>query len=776
MIFRGKQNLSKRFYSRNAHFAIAVCCCVFVLGLFGVPTAIAAEKSNFLDNSNQFRKQSNAPFSVPHSTSLVELDGRLSESQWKSALQIQLKYEIDPSENTVALQKTTAYLYEDGQNLFIGFEVYDDRANNIRAYLTDRDQIDSSDQVIVKLDTFNDSQRAFVFAVNPLGIQADSILDEKSGSTDSSWDAIWYSAGRVTEVGFSVEIQIPYSALRFKDSDTQKVWGVSFNRKWPRNVVHEFSNTPKDRNISCEICQFHKIVGFDNVVAPTNIMLIPSLTLVQSESRDIQSINPQWSDSDTENKASLDFRWGIDQETYLNATITPDFSQVEADTLQLDINNLSALFLTEKRPFFQDGADFFNSWSRLVYTRIFEEPEYGIKLTGTDDKHSYAFMALEDKHTNLLLPYEYGTDRIRLENFQSRSQIFRYNYDIGDKGYIGSTLTYREAEGFQSSMLGIDGKYWFSGKDFIRFQVLNSETDYPQELIMRRPDQDSDISGNAYSVNYTYQQRDWSWNYTHHYFDEEFRADTGFVSFGNWTQNGLKVNRFFYPEENDRWWKKFRISGGLIQSEEIDGTPIKDFKELIFELDGIYQTLTGIQIVQNDSTFIDPAIINQTQNLFELTRFDAWFEFQPVAGIDLLFERIWGDTINYSTAEPAEEDTFIFNLDYQISSQLNTEIEYISQELDSFGARLFKVDIANLRAAYQINENSFVRLTLQKQDLDTSLSSERLATQLIYSYKLNPFTLFYLGYSDSFRTQVSSSELLKDGRTLFMKFSYAWQL
>ncbi|TQV76896.1 carbohydrate binding family 9 domain-containing protein [Aliikangiella marina] len=713
---------------------------------------------------------------IPKLTAELSLDGELTDSVWKSARQFDLKFEVEPAENIVAPQKTVAYLFEDGQNLYIGIEAYDTRADQIRAYLSDRDSIQASDHIIIKLDTFNDSRRAFEFAINPLGIQADSIIDEKSGNSDDSWDAIWYSAGRVTDSGYVIEIQIPFKALRFEESDTLKRWGISFSRIWPRNVIHEFSNAPRDRNISCEICQYDKIVGFENAQAPTNITLIPSLTLVESEARDVQAAVPVWTEVATEDKASLDFRWGISQEAYLNATINPDFSQVEADALQLDVNNLSALFLTEKRPFFQDGADFFRSWSRLVYTRIFEEPEYGVKLTGKSDRHSYAFMALEDKHTNLLIPYEYGADLVRLENYQSSSQIFRYSYDIGDRGNLGTTFTNREADGFHSWMLGIDGKYWFSDSDFIRFQVMNSETDYPQEVLALMPSQAASISGNAYSVNYTHQQRDWSWDITHHYFDEDFRADAGFISFGNWTRNGLKVNRFFYPEDESSWWKKFRITGGVIQSEEIDGTPIEDFNELIIETSAIYQSLFGFQIVQNDLTYIDESLLNQAQTSFDLRRYDAWLEFQPVAGLDLLFERIWGDTVDYSNANPAEEDTVIVSADYQISAAVNSELEFITQTLESLGTELYTVDITNLKVAYQINENSFVRLTLQHQDLKSSANRERLASQLIYSYKVNPFTLFYLGYSDRYRTQIASNDLLRDSKTLFMKFSYAWQL
>ena len=714
---------------------------------------------------------------IPVMQQAAILDGNLDEIVWQQALKVPISYEVEPAENKPAHLNSYALIYENGNSLYVAFVAEDPQANSIRAYLSDRDDINASDRVSITLDTFNDSRRAFEFSVNPLGIQQDAIIDEQTDTHDDSWDAIWYSAGKLTASGYQVEIQIPFNALRFADSPNDKTWGFEVARVWPRQQEHIFLNQPRDRNISCKLCQMAKLVGFKNVDAPTNLTLIPALTLVDSQSRELAG-DYEWQGDGTEERASLDLRWGINQNTFLNATVNPDYSQVEADALQLDINNLSTLFLTEKRPFFLDGIDYFNNWSRLVYTRIFEEPEYGIKLTGKSNGHSYGLMSLQDKHTNILIPDEYGTQLFSLRDIQSENLLLRYKYDLSDTGNIGTTVTHRKADGYANTLVSLDGKFWFSQQDYFKFQLMSSDSDYPQEILSLLPGLQENVADEAITLKYQHASRDWEWALTYFRFGEDFRADAGYVSVSNWQRNAVNLSRKWYSAE-ESWWSMFRIDSAVYTTEEIDGTDIEDRFQVNFEVNGIYESAIGLDLIEAEQTYIEPAIQNQPQRLFDIQRAVLWGEFNPVADLGVEFSYTWGDDIDFATSRAADVKTLVSVFDYQVSRSTNTELEYISETLDTALGQAYQVQLANLRLAYQLNEKSFIRLTLQARNTQLATLNndlELLASQLIYSYKANPFTLVYFGYSDKYLTDINSADLEKTDKTLFFKFSYAWQL
>jgi len=715
---------------------------------------------------------------IPLNQSKILLDGKLDEQVWQNAQVFELSYETSPGENLAAPQKTLAYLFEDSEHLFIGFKAFDDAPGKIRAYLSDRDKISASDRVVVKLDTFNDSRRAFLFAVNPLGIQADSIIDERTERTDSSWDAIWHSAGQLTADGFSVEIQIPLNALRFEDKPGKKTWGVQLTRIWPRQLEHTFSNVILDRHKGCQLCQFAKVEGFANASPPTNITLIPALTLVNSNSR---AVNPTtlWDRGDVDPRVSLDMRWGVSQNNFLNMTLNPDFSQVEADALQLDVNNLTTVFLEEKRAFFLDGADLFDGWSNLVYSRIFEEPEYGLKATGKSDAHSYGVMVIEDKHTNFLISNEYGSSLVRLEDKKSDNQIFRYRYDLGEKANIGTTITHRTAEGYENTLVGVDGKFWLGESDFIKFQAMSTDSDYPDEVLSRSDVAAEQIAGDAFSFNYTHRGRNWNWLTTYHRFGEDFRPDSGFVNFSNWERFAFVGSHTWYSENKGTWWNDIVVQFERIKTNEIDGTGIDDKINAFIDIQAIYQSNFGFFISDDTQTYIAPTLVNQPQTEFDIFWKEVWLEFQPLAYLDVALTYIDRDEIDYTNSIPGKSETYISDFEFQLSDQTNIDLQYISKVLNTEQQEVFEIDLINFRLSYQISEKSLLKLTLQSQELeleDATIERNSLASQLIYSYKANPFTLFYFGYSDRYKSEDFTLDLKKAEETLFMKFSYAWQL
>ncbi|TNF70470.1 MAG: hypothetical protein EP299_14015 [Acidobacteria bacterium] len=203
-------------------------------------------------------------FEVARATSEIDIDGVLDEPAWQEAVVIPLLYEYFPGNNIPPPVETEGLVTFDDSWLYIAFRAHDPEPGRVRAHLMARDEIDTfvqDDHVTITLDTFNDERRAFQFRVNPLGVQADAIFSEVDGIEDYSWDMIWASAGKLTNEGYVVEVAFPFDQLRFQKTREAQTWGIELGRSYPRSSRHRITDSPRDRDRSCIICQFNKISG-----------------------------------------------------------------------------------------------------------------------------------------------------------------------------------------------------------------------------------------------------------------------------------------------------------------------------------------------------------------------------------------------------------------------------------------------------------------------------------------------------------------------------------
>ena len=327
-------------------------------------------------------RQGRPPLRIQRAASKIAIDGSLDEPAWQTAATMELRYETRPAENTAPPVRTEIFLAYDEDHFYMAFRAHDPNPSEIRAHVTDRDKAFSDDFVGVVLDTFNDERRAFEFFVNPLGVQMDMFQDDVSGNEDESWDAIWDSAGKITASGFEVEIAIPWSSLRFPRAEGDQTWGFDALRFYPRTQRHRISSHPLDRNITCYLCQASKMTGFAGVTPGKNVEIAPTVTANRTDRREDDLLDRPIREGSYETELGLTAKWGITPSLTLNAAINPDFSQVEADAAQLDVNTQFALFFPEKRPFFLEGADFFRSPFEAVFTRNVANPGLGGQAHG----------------------------------------------------------------------------------------------------------------------------------------------------------------------------------------------------------------------------------------------------------------------------------------------------------------------------------------------------------------------------------------------------------
>ncbi len=710
---------------------------------------------------------------IPHSKAVIKIDGELDEAGWSEARVLELNVETRPGENIAAPVRTEALLMEDGRRFLVAFRAYDPNPERIRAHIHDRDDAWDDDLVGIGLDTFDDQRRGYQFFVNPLGAQSDLTIDDINGNETTSWDAIWEAAGRLTDFGYQVEVAIPFNAIRFQNTSEGQTWGFDLLRFYPRSNRHRLSINRSDRGVSCYFCQLGKVRGFAGVSPGRDLVITPTLTAAKTDISDDPGMTPLVS-GNTDIEMGVNVRWGLTPDLTLSATANPDFSQVEADVAQLDINNQFTLFFPEKRPFFLQDANIFSSPMNLVYTRNISDPDLGLKLTGKQGVHTYGLFAATDQVTSLLFPGSQGSDVTLLEQ-SSEAVVARYRRDMGENSAVGVLITGRHAGGYHNYLAALDGLWRINDRDRVEFQLLASDTEYPDAVAAEFGQPVGAFSGQGYVMRYWHSGRDWGWRLSHEDFDDDFRADMGFIARNGYDRSVVGLGRVWHGG-GDKWWRSFEISGDWDITHDSSGRVLEREIEGDIELAGPMQS------------FIETGG-GQRQRYWDGVLFDENFlffygEFQPTDAVYLALFARNGAQVDFDNTRLGDFVRISPRFRWNLGDHLRINLRHTSDTLDTQdGRRIFKARLNDFRFTWQFTIRSFMRLTLQHLDLsrDPSLYTdevdaqfESLGAQLLYSYKVNPQTVFFLGYSDSFVDDDGLTGLERSDRTIFTKIGYAW--
>ena len=714
-------------------------------------------------------------YQLAHINKNIDVDGVLNEPHWQEATRVAVNYQDEPNEKGTPPVKTDAYIYDDGHNLYVAFVAYDPEPSKIRAALRDRDTLWQDDNVGLVIDTFNDERTGYEFYVNPLGAQGDiRMTDTDEWVSDLSWDAIWDSAGTINEQGYVVEMRIPFKALRFAQNQADSTWGFAVMRNYQRDVLYQLSSTGFDRDIKCSLCQFDKITGFNNLAPSKNLQLTPTLTALRNDQK--TQVPGAWDNGDVDTEVGLDLRWGITKDAVINATINPDFSQVETDSLELDVNTTYSIYYAEKRPFFLDGASYFKSnLFELLYTRTIAEPNIGAKLTGKTDSHSYAVMFADDDNSNVLLPSNQGSGFASL-NDKTKAAVARYQYDIGQQGTVGVTSTHRESSDYHNTVLSVDGSYWFNQSDTLNYQIAHADTNNSQFLVdnYNLADTQSDM---AYALKLTRDKRDYKLYATYDNIGEDYRTDLGYQEKVDYEKVGFGGGQTWYGDEHDMlttWsyttdWDKTWAQNGDLLEEEYEG----------------YLTFQG----QKQSIF-EVGLLNRYENyngnFYNQNIGYIYTGFRPTKDLRLSLYAEYASRIDYTNEQLGDVLTTQSQAVWDINNHWQVDVRHNYSHLDDYqGRRVFTANLVDFRLYYKFSMRAMLKLILQFEDIDrnedayfyqVSEINKDYGSQLVYSYKINAQTLFYLGYSDKGYQDDSLKSIERDQRTFFTKVSYAWQL
>ncbi|HEV7786384.1 MAG TPA: DUF5916 domain-containing protein, partial [Thermoanaerobaculia bacterium] len=438
------------------------------LGLLGLVLPFLSARASAADDSE--------PIHITRAAGPIEVDGNLDDPGWKGAARVDTFYETNPGDSVPPKVKTVAWLTYDDHFFYAAFEFLDPNPKDIRAPYGDHDDVPSyTDYGGIILDTQNDGKTAAMFLANPRGIQYDAISSDVSGE-DNSPDFYWDSAARIGPDGWRLEIRVPFSSLRYGKADPQ-TWNILLYRNYPRDFRYQMFNAKLPRESNCFICHAQKIVGLAGLPSGNHFVLAPYATgkLDQTAVGDPGSRlagGTKWD-------GGVDAKWNPNAVTAIDATINPDFSQVESDVAQISSNERFALFFPEKRPFFLEGLDLFATPIQAVYTRNLTSPSWGVRATGQLDGIRYTALVADDRGGGSVILPGPQTSSLANQDFSSHVVIGRGRRDFGSS-FASFLVTDKEVDGGgHNRVFGPDFEWRPSDRDTIRGQFLYGDTQTP---------------------------------------------------------------------------------------------------------------------------------------------------------------------------------------------------------------------------------------------------------------------------------------------------------
>ena len=437
----------------------------------------------------------------------IRIDGRLDDEEWGRAALLTGFTQFDPIEGGAASERTWVRVLISDDAVYLAVRA-DDASGGVRATLTERDGYARSDDYVrFVLDTFHDQRRAFVFTVNPFGVQGDGIWVEGAGGRgdpiDWSPDFIWESAGRLDEGGYSAELRIPLKSLRFPDLPVQD-WGFQVQRSIRRTGFSQ-SWAPITSERANRLSQSGALKGIEGLDPGLFFEINP--TLVGSSQGRFESDPGRLVRGSAEGEVGLNLTYGLTSNLILDGTFNPDFSQIESDAGQIAVNERFALFLPEQRPFFLEGTDVFSMPKRLVYTRSIVNPIGAAKVSGKVGSFNVAYLGAVDE-------LDGGAS-------QPVVNLLRLKRDVGRSSSVGAVYTDRTEPGVDfNRVVGADARLILGGRYTLEMMAAGSadgamggDTEW----------------GSLVSVSARRSSRSLSLNASFEDVAENFRAGSGFI-------------------------------------------------------------------------------------------------------------------------------------------------------------------------------------------------------------------------------------------------------
>jgi hypothetical protein len=696
---------------KSAHTALAFA----LAGLTWYPVSASAQSA---DSRPELRSR--------RITQAPVIDGVLDDGAWSQpALGTGAWLSYSPLYGDGIPQQTNVWIAHDSEHLYVAFRCDDPDPGAIKTSVTRRDNIWPDDWVGLSLDALGTGQLSYHLMVNPSGVQLD-MLNSVAGGEDDSPDYVWDSAARRHASGYAVEIRLPLQSIRFKGGQDVRM-GVLFWRRISRTGV---SVSWPALEPGKWVFERHASLAFDELQPRLPREVIPTTTYATSQSRETPE---RWGEADGDGDIGLSAKFGLTSTITLDATINPDFSQVESDAFQVEVNQRFPIFFSEKRPFFMEGAGMFklagegsdNSLQYAVHTRRIVDPVLGAKLTGSAGRFTFGTLTALDQGPGRNLP-EGDPDRGKDRLFN----VLRGQYSLGPSNYVGGMVVDSEFAGGFSRVAGADLSWRVNSTQRVTGFVLGSTS--------RAPHAPESKSGVGAQAGYECSTRRLTLaGYGEHY-DRDFEMETAFINRVGITSGWGYAEYSFYPDKNRYPWLR-RISPFSFTQGGRDRNA--GGNELV-QVSGIRLRFTRQGFLRFDR--ID-GFETWAHQRFGRGSWRTQAEGQLYRWLYLDGQHRFGEAVFYDPTDPFQghvQDLRV-GTTLQPGGRLSQRLEYRHVAFDRAATeeRVYDLDIAYSRTTYQFSRQFFVRAIVQFDS-----SRYRVLTDLLSSYELRPGTVVFAGY------------------------------
>ena len=708
---------------------------------------------------------------VPRLTHPLTLESILAGDAGQRAATVKDFIQRDPHEGEPASQHTTAYLGYDAKYFYVGFLCLDKEPGKIRVHVLPRDSIHDDDHVTVTIDTYDAHHRALVFSTNPLGIQSDSLFTENNGS-DDSFDTLWKSRGKLTSRGYAVLISIPFKSLRYSPEKNQ-TWGIILARIIPRE--DEYSAWPAlTRSINGRLIQEAQITGIRAHSPGKNLQIDPYGYF--SSRRYLDPETNQFVTQKFHDRLGADAKWVFGSNMTLDATVNPDFSQVESDQPQITVNQRFEVFFPEKRPFFMENSNYFETPIPVVFTRRIADPQYGLRLTGKTGRTTIAALAADDRS-----PGESVTLDDPSFGHRAYFNIVRLTRDIQRESSVGLIWSDREFLDSYNRVGGVDGRWKVSPTTGLDFQALES---FSRDL-------DGNITqGKGIHVSIDHSALHWNAWGQYDVRAPDFRVDSGFIERVDIRALRGRVGYTFRPEGRlvVAWQPNLHANWILDHS---------NVRQDLVTNPGLWVEFSGGTRAYGNYLYKRERY-DGLDFLKRQYRFGFWSRASRWFTMNMSYEL--GEQINYSPVDGANPflgrgDQVEFHLTVQPTDRLAVENTILQNRLLTIddNRNVFNNNVFRSKLNYQFTSRLALRLigqytnVLPSSDLSSLEYAKNLTGDVLITYLVHPGTALYVGYNNSLdnynRDLLAQSailgrtpnDLLSTGAALFVKFSYLYQ-
>ncbi len=694
-----------------------------------------------------------------------------------------------PHDGQPASEATEVWLGYTKSDFYLVFVCHDHHPEQIRGHLARRENVLNDDNVSVLFDPFEDRRKGVLFTVNPAGVQADAAWAEYS-NPDYSYDQVWDSEGQVTPGGWMALIEIPFRSLRFRPAGAG--WGVVFMRNFPRNS--EVDYWPRvSTNITGVLSQEGTLNGIEGVTGSHNVQVNP-YSLAQNERtlETIDPLNPYFSSRHFEGTAGGEFKAILKDSIVFDATVNPDFSDIESDQPQFTVDQRYPVYFPELRPFFLENANYFATPINLVYTRNIVHPEYGLRATGKIGRTNLGLFAIDDRE-----PGQTVAPGDALYNKRAKYMVGRISQDLGKGSSIGAIYTDEEFGQGWNRIGGVDFTWRITDKWTALGQMVESSTKGtvdsgtpPTYAAGPASNLQLQRAGHAFNLQSTYQD-----------ISTGFQTQLGFIQTSNLRNGQTHMTYQWYPKH--RAIQSFGLETNQNVAYDHFGNRVYHYSVfdpfVLLPRNIVIATLGG----ENSDTVGPPGYStlthyrNFTENFGGLVARGAPF---PQLNFNITAYR--SGNVNYNPAADKapsllnqESVQALFTL--QPLRQLTADNTYLLDRDHSVadGAFVYESQVFRTKINYQFTRAYSARVIVEYDSTlanpaETSLQrTKQVGSEALLTWLPHPGTAIYIGYNDDLQNLCNRMKdgacdpdlpprlpnFLNDGRQIFIKASYLFR-